>query len=186
MLLRIRDAGDNQAWSQFAEIYAPLIFGFARRRGLQTHDAADLTQEVLAVVARAVRDLEYDPKRGAFRGWLFTVFHRKFLNFIAAQRRHPQGSGDTGMLNLLHEQPAPAETEEWDRSHEQRLFAWASDKVRQRVEERTWQAFCQTAVAGKPNRAVAEELGMTVAGVRLAKSRVMAQIRKLIQALEAP
>ena len=186
LLLRIRNAGDNQAWSQFAEVYAPLIFGFARRRGLQAHDAADLTQEVLAVVARSIRNLEYDPQRGSFRGWLYTVFHRKFLNFVAAQRRQPLGSGDTGILNLLHEQPAPKETEDWERSHEERRFAWASGQVRQKVEERTWQAFYQTAVEGKATKSVADELAMTVACVRLAKSRVMAQIRKLIQALEVP
>jgi len=184
LLLRIRNAGDNQVWSQFAEIYAPLIFGFGRKRGLQTHDAADLTQEVLAVVSRSVREFEYDPGRGSFRGWLFTVFHRKFLNFVAAQRRQPQGSGDTDMLNRLHEQPAPEETKEWERSHEQRLFAWASAQVRQKVEERTWQAFCQTAVEGKATKAVADELAMTVACVRLSKSRVMAKIRKLIETLE--
>ena len=47
LLARIRDLGDRLGWSEFVDIYAPLIYGFARKSGLQDADAADLTQEVL-------------------------------------------------------------------------------------------------------------------------------------------
>ena len=55
------------------DLYAPLIHGYARRHGFQDADAADLTQELLRGVAAAAGRLEYDPRRGSFRGWLFTV-----------------------------------------------------------------------------------------------------------------
>ena len=73
LLVRIRDMRDTQAWSQFVEIYTPLIYGFARKHGLQDADASDLTQDVLRVVAKTIRGLDYDQQRGSFRGWLFTV-----------------------------------------------------------------------------------------------------------------
>ncbi|MFL5327598.1 MAG: RNA polymerase sigma factor [Gemmataceae bacterium] len=143
MLLRIRDPQDSHSWSEFAQIYAPLIHGYARRRGLQDHDAADLTQEALIVVARAIHNLDYNPERGSFRGWLFTVVHRKLLNMLASQRRHPQGSGDTGMHERLQQQPSPDDQAEdvWNRDYEEQLFAWASEQARPQVEERTWQGF---------------------------------------------
>jgi DNA-directed RNA polymerase specialized sigma24 family protein len=50
LLVRIRDARDREAWGEFVEIYAPLVYKTARRRGLQDSDAADLTQEVLRSV----------------------------------------------------------------------------------------------------------------------------------------
>ena len=53
LLVRIRDNGDREAWRQFVDLYAPLVYKFARRRGLQDADAADLTQEVLQAVAGA-------------------------------------------------------------------------------------------------------------------------------------
>lgn len=182
LLLRIRDAGDGDAWAQFAGLYAPLVYGFARRRGLQDHDAADLTQEVLSTVSRTVRGLDYDASRGSFRGWLFTMVQRKLLNFVAARARHPQGTGDTGMLEHLHRQPAPEENVQdlWDQAYEQQLFAWASAQVRPHVEARTWQAFWRTAVDGEKAKTVGERLGLTEAAVRLAKSRVMARIKKVI------
>jgi len=54
LLLRLRDARDDQAWSQFVDIYAPLVYGYARKHGLQDADAADVTQEVLRSVARSI------------------------------------------------------------------------------------------------------------------------------------
>ena len=42
LLMRIRDHRDERAWSQFVEIYAPLIDGYGRKHGLQAADAADL------------------------------------------------------------------------------------------------------------------------------------------------
>ncbi|MHC4402267.1 MAG: RNA polymerase sigma factor [Planctomycetota bacterium] len=54
LLLRVRDAADGQAWSQFVRIYSPLVYRYARRRGLQDADAADVTQDVLQTVAGAI------------------------------------------------------------------------------------------------------------------------------------
>jgi RNA polymerase sigma-70 factor (ECF subfamily) len=186
LLLRIRDAQDHEAWSQFVAVYAPLVFGYVRKHGhgLQDEDAADLTQEVLSVVARSAREFEYDPGRGSFRGWLFTVTRNKLLNFLARQAAQPRGSGDTGDVERLKPQPAREEQDVWDRDYRQRLFDAATEQVRKKVEERAWQAFWLTAIESKPAKPVAAELGMTVAAVRLAKSRIMAQIRKCIQELE--
>ena len=41
LLLRLRDAQDNAAWSQFVSIYTPLIFAFCRGRGLSETDGSD-------------------------------------------------------------------------------------------------------------------------------------------------
>src|SRR6516225_4147415 len=77
LLVRIRNAEDSQAWSQFVALYAPLVYGYARKRGMQDADAADLMQDVLRAVAGAAGRLEYDPLRGSFRGWLFTIVRNK-------------------------------------------------------------------------------------------------------------
>jgi len=183
LLLRIRDAEDKKAWGEFVDLYAPLIHGFARKHGLQEADAANLTQEVLLIVYQAAR--KYDPDRGSFRGWLFTVVRNKMLNLLDSQRRHGQGTGDTGTQAVLEQQPAPEEPEQlWNQEHERRLFQWASETVRKKVKEKTWQAFWQTTVEGKKAEEVARTLGMTIAAVRLAKSHVMARLKDEIRRLE--
>src|SRR5437867_2121686 len=128
LLVRLRDARDGQAWTQFVDLYAPLIYDFARKRRLQDADAADLTQDVLRAVAGAVGDFAYDPQRGSFRGWLFTVARNKLRNFLAARRRHVCGTGDAAVNELLAQQPDPHEEEAmWEREYEQRLLAWAAE-----------------------------------------------------------
>src|SRR5262245_33915766 len=126
LLVRIRDAGDREAWGQFVDLYAPLVYKFARRRGLQDADAADLTQVVLQAVARARKRLEYDPARGSFRSWLFTVARNKLHNFLAGRKPYTEGSGDTSNQELLERQPAPDPDEAafWEREYERRLFDW--------------------------------------------------------------
>src|SRR6516162_1714017 len=109
LLLRLRDRRDAAAWDEFVDRYAPLVYGYLRKQGLQDADAADLSQEVLRAVAGAIGRLEYDPARGAFRNWLFTVVRRKLLNWRAAQQLRPHGSGDPGTHRLLEQCPAPEE-----------------------------------------------------------------------------
>jgi RNA polymerase sigma-70 factor (ECF subfamily) len=183
LLVRLRDARDDGAWSQFVEIYAPLVYGFARKHGLQDADAADLTQDVLQAVSGGIRRLDYDPRRGTFRGWLFTVVRNKLRNFLAAQGRPGRGTGDTDAQHLLQELPDRAhdETAWWDQEYERRVFAWAAEQARGAFRESTWQAFWQTAVEGKTGPAVARTLGLSVAAVYLAKGRVMTRLREIIQ-----
>ena len=87
LLVRLRDGGDAEAWQEFVHLYAPIIYGFARKRGLQDADAADLMQEILRSVSSAVHRLEYDSARGTFRGWLFTVTRNKVFNFLESRGR---------------------------------------------------------------------------------------------------
>jgi RNA polymerase sigma factor (sigma-70 family) len=184
LLVRLRDVGDSSAWSKFVDIYAPLIYDFARRRGLQDADAADLTQEVLAAVAQGIRRFDYDPQRGSFRGWLFTVVVNKVRTLGVRLSRQEHGSGATTAQLLLQEIPAATDNEEWDRELQQRLFAWAARQVEADVEEKTWQAFWQTSVLGIRPQEAAKKLGLSVATVYMAKSRVLARLKELIHQIQ--
>ncbi len=186
LLVRIRDPRDGPAWDQFVDIYAPLIYGTARHHGLQDADAADLTQDVLRRVAGAVGRLDYDPRRGSFRGWLFTVVRNDLRTFLDRRRRQERGSGDTDAQKLLEQQPSQEESPAavWEREHERRLFHWAAAQVRRDVEETTWQAFWRTSVENESAKEAARGLGMTVAAVYMAKSRVLARLKDLIRQVQ--
>mgnify|MGYP001449194445 CR=1 FL=1 len=181
LLVRLRDAKDADAWQQFVELYGPIVYRFARRHRLQDADAADLTQEVLRGVSTSVGRFDYDPRRGSFRGWLFTLAHRKLYDLLARRRRQAQGSGDSATHVLLDEQPAPDSEVVWEQEHDRQVFAWAAEQVRGQFTETTWQAFWQTAVEGRDAAGVAEELSLSVGAVYIAKSRVQARLREQIQ-----
>ena len=185
LLVRIRDARDAEAWEQFVEIYAPLVYHFVRKRGLQDADAADLTQDVLHRVGEAIHRLEYDPKRGTFRGWLFTVTRNRLYDFLADRSRQPAATGDTGVRERAERIPAASddETASWDREYERSLFEWAARQVRPNFTESTWKAFWRTAVEGKRPGDVASDLGLRVGAVYIAKSRVTARLREALEHL---
>ena len=142
---------------------------------------------MMRAVATASHRLQYDPERGSFRGWLFTVARNRLRNFFAAKQRHPQGTGDTRNQNLLEHQPV-SELEEgplWDREHDMRLFQWAAEQVRDGFQEASWKAFWSTAVEGDRPTDVAKSLGISVGAVYIAKSRILARIKEQIQQLQA-
>jgi len=186
LLMRIRDARDAEAWAEFVDLYAPLIYGFARRRGLQDADAADLTQEVLRAVARSAQRQDYDQARGSFHSWLFTIAINKLRNFLVSGRRHPRATGDSDEQARLEAQPDRASDESawWDREYEQRLFEWATERVRGSFQPSTWTAFWETAVENKLAKVVAARLGISIGAVYIAKSRVLARLKECIQQLE--
>jgi RNA polymerase sigma-70 factor (ECF subfamily) len=185
LLVRLRDDRDHEAWARFVQVYGPLIYGYARRQGLQDADAADLMQDSLRVVAGAVKGLAYDPHKGSFRAWLFTVVRNQLYRFRSRQDRAGRGTGDSAAHERLQELPAREDSRDcwWDEEYDRRRFAWAGEQVRGQVQPATWQAFWQTAVEGKSGQEVAAALGMSVAAVYLAKSRVMARLKEQVREL---
>jgi RNA polymerase sigma-70 factor (ECF subfamily) len=187
LLVRLRDPRDERAWGEFIDLYTPLVYGYARKQGLQDADAADLSQEVLGSLASAIGRLEYDPERGSFRNYLFTVVRRKLADFWLAQGNRPRGSGDPDARQALEQCPAPEGLEaEWEAEWRQQVFAWACAQVRQEVTDSTWQAFWRTAVAGQPCKEVAGALGQSVPSVYIARSRVLARLKELVQSAQEP
>jgi RNA polymerase sigma factor (sigma-70 family) len=186
LLIRLGDKQDSAAWAQFVEVYAPLVYGFARKHGMQDADAADLTQEVLRAVSGAISRLEYDPNRGTFRSWLFTVVRNKFRNYLSNKTRKQVTSGGSSIQDLLEAQPNRSDPleEQWSHEYDQRVFSWAVERVKDSFTSKTWQAFWQVAVDGKNAKDVARDVGISVGAVYIAKSRVLARLKEQIQLLQ--
>ena len=54
------------------------------------------------------------------------------------------------------------------------------DVIRAEFEDRTWQAFWRVSVGGESATNVADDLGVSVAAVYKAKSRVLARLRQVL------
>jgi RNA polymerase sigma-70 factor (ECF subfamily) len=184
LLVRLHDHADSRAWAEFVEIYGPFIRRVARRMGMQAADAEDLEQEVFRAVAAAGEHAGYDRSRGSFRGWLFRVARNLAVNALVARGRHPRGTGDTDMVRLLDEQPAPELADVVETEYRTRMLEWAAERVRGEFSDAAWGAFWATAVEGRPAPEVAAGLGLSVGSVYNAKSRVMARLRREVERAE--
>jgi RNA polymerase sigma factor (sigma-70 family) len=180
LLLRIRDLGDSRSWHEFAEVYGPVIRGYCLRRGLQEADAADVTQEVLAQVARAIGSFEYRPGRGTFRAWLGTMTRNKITRFFEMNGRHVQSAGGSRSA-----EPAATVSEdpEWSSEFHSRILEAALARIRGDFESRTWSAFVQVWSRDQPAPLVAKTFEMTIDAVYAAKSRILRRLRDEVLAL---
>jgi RNA polymerase sigma-70 factor (ECF subfamily) len=182
LLLRIRRPADSDAWRQFVEVYAPLVYGFLRKQGLQDADAADVAQDVLRTVAQRIGELEYDRSRGSFRGWLFSIVNSRLMDF----RRHNQRERAlvAHVSDAAQQDPEDtASSGEWDLDYQRQVFHAAAERVRGDFGESAWRAFWQAAVEGRPAKEIAAALGMSPAAIYLAKARVMNRIREELETL---
>jgi RNA polymerase sigma factor (sigma-70 family) len=186
LLVRLKDPRDGQAWTEFVAIYTPLIDRLARAKGLQPADAADLAQEIFRAVSGAIERYDPNPARGSFRGWLFRIARNLMINLLAARRVRPQATGDSDVQEMLEKVPAPdgAETAFFEAEYRRRLFLWAADQVRGEFRKSTWQAFWLTAVEGQGPKTAAQASGISVGAVYIAKSRVMARLKAVIEQVE--
>jgi RNA polymerase sigma-70 factor (ECF subfamily) len=185
LVLRLRNLEDEAAWTEFVQIYEPLVYRLARNKGLQDADARDLCQDVFRAVAGAIERWDPDPARGRFRAWLFRIARNLLVNFLARERRRPRGSGSTSVQELLAAQPAAdaVAAAEFAAEFQLRAFHWAAEQVKREFSDSTWQAFWRTGVENQPIAAVARELGLSEGAVYIASSRVLARLRDRVQQL---
>jgi RNA polymerase sigma-70 factor (ECF subfamily) len=182
----LRDPAAPPAWEAFVERYAPRIYGWCRRWGLQESDAEDVTQTVLLKLVRRLRTFRYDPGKGSFRAWLMTVTRSAWTDFLAERRRPgAAGTGDSSVLELLQTVDAGDDlARSLEDEYERELFEEAKARVQLRVEARDWKVFSALALEGRSGKEVAAELGMTVTATRQVKYRVQQKLTQEVGRLE--
>ena len=184
LLARLRQAPDDQAaWAEFVDRYGPKVYGWCRHRGLQEADAQDVTQDVLVRLAGKMRGFAYDPTR-SFRAWLKTLTRHALSDFCDARGR-VAAAGGSQVAELLQTVEAREDlVRQLDAEFDREVLGEAAARVRARVTPKTWRAFELTAHDGRSGAEAAEALGMTVASVFVARSRVQRLLREEVQRLE--
>ena len=186
LLARLRQVPPDQAaWAQFTERYGRKIYAWCRRWNLQGADAEDLTQDVLLKLAEKMQTFDYDPAK-SFRGWLKTVARHAWSDSWSS-RKAAVAAGGSQALEMLQTVEARDDLvrrleEEFDRE----LLDEAMARVRTRVLPRTWEAFERTALQGQSGAEAGQALGMKVATVFVARSKVQKMIQEEMQKLEDP
>lgn len=186
LILRLENASDMVAWEEFAELYGPVVFRVARRRGLQSADADNLVQEVLFAVAQSISKWIQRTDRGSFHAWLLRIAHNEALDLLSSRATRALGlDGDAGQRELDDLAVRNDISALVEREYQHELFRLAAERVQQMVSDRTWRAFWLTEVDGKTVQQAAVTLGTSMGHIYVSRSRVMARIREFVQKYEA-
>ena len=185
LLGRLRQgATDQAAWDAFVERYGRHIYRWCRQWKLQDADAEDVTQDVLVKLARKLRAFTYDPSR-SFRGWLKTLAHHAWRDFVRGPRRARAMAGDDQAWALMQTLEAREDLiQKLQEAFDHELLEAAKARVRLRVAPHTWEAFRLVALEGLPVAEVAARVHLQVAMVYVAKSKVQKMLQEEIGKLE--
>jgi RNA polymerase sigma-70 factor (ECF subfamily) len=195
LLLQLRDDRADDAWRTFVATYAPLVYRYCQKKGLQDADAQDVTQAVLLRVRRFV----YRPERGRFRHWLMTVTAREIAHHFARMGRlgrelgHANTNDDGDGCDAI----VAGEDLDWERLYKARLLETAMERVRPEFTDEEWRAFVAVALAmvtaddgermvwidRSPSAQLARDLGRPVAWLYKVKFRVSQRLKSEVRYL---
>lgn len=156
--------------------YSPIRW--CRTSGVAEADAPDVVQEVFASVARGIATFQRQKESGSFRCWLATITRNRVRDYFRSQAKRQVASGGTGALQWLQEQPDAFDSTISGDSNQSPLMKRVLESVKVEFEPSSWEAFWLTTMESKPASLVAESLGISVASVYQAKSRVLRRLRQ--------
>jgi RNA polymerase sigma-70 factor (ECF subfamily) len=178
LLERLR-TNDESAWQQLVQLYGSLVRYWCRRAGLRDEDVADVTQEIFAAAAAGFGGFHRDRPGDTFRGWLRGITRIQIQSHFRRNHGRPHAEGGSDAWQNLQEVADPqAQPDADEQTAASQVYLRALEQVRGYFEPQTWEAFWRSAVDGRTPAELTQELGMTSAAIRQAKSRVLRRLKQ--------
>lgn len=175
LLQVVCNSDEHAAWRNFVDIYGPLVFAYCRKQGLQDADAADVCQNVMMRLNRAIRSFEYSVDRGTFRSWLRTICRNEVL-------RHYRGRYSRGQSDQSANSPSAwdevYDEHQWTEDFHGHIFKIALARIRPEFSEDIWRAFQMLWVEDRKVDDVVAEFGQNRNWLYKAKHRVISRLER--------
>jgi RNA polymerase sigma-70 factor (ECF subfamily) len=172
---------EPEAWQRLIRLYGPLVFQWCRRWELSPEDAADVSQEVFQSLASHIATFEHGGPNHSFRAWLWTITRNKINDHFRKEKNEPRAAGGTDAQLRLLAVPEQLPDDDASAAATTDLVHRALELIHGEFEERTWQMFWRSAVAGQLPRDIAKEMGVSPDAVRMAKSRILRRLREELE-----
>jgi RNA polymerase sigma-70 factor (ECF subfamily) len=181
LLNRLGNWGDREAWVDFVTRYDPVIRSISRRYRLDADTTEELCQRVWIDLTRRIRSFRYDPGM-TFRGWLRRLCQSRAIDLLRKKKADAGHMlGFDAAAPLCQDAAEGCDDEEGAASERPLLLRLAQEvqeRVRRRVEERTWEVFWKIAVLGQSVGEVSEAAGMSYFAAFAAQKRVGRMLRE--------
>ena len=170
--------GDNQAWTAFFNIYAPIVYRYSRQAGLPESDAEEVVAKVMGNFIQALRGgFAVDHAVGRFRHYLRSTANHE----IAAQRRRRLKKH--ARLEEVPEPPSndPLPEQCWSDLERQERLRLCLERLRSlpEVGPRDLLAFQRYGLQNEPAEVVAQELNISKSRLYAIKHEIIQHLRRL-------
>jgi RNA polymerase sigma factor (sigma-70 family) len=108
LVARARD-GDQYAWNEIVDRYAPLVWSICQRYGLSRNDTDDIGQTVWLLLVEQLGNIR---QPAALPGWLATTTHRECMRAVRGKARSYSHSPFLDETQIPLQRQAPALEEE--------------------------------------------------------------------------
>lgn len=173
LLQRVKDPRDSASWREFYRIYQPLLYRYARARGLNQETADELVQQCMTVLSQKMAEFEYSKEKGGFKYWLRRLANNKINDYFKKRKLPQADSGDFRRAQDREQSP----DELWDHQWRQRHLKYCLELIRDEVAPHTYQAFEYHVLAEWPVERVCQTLKLSADQVYTAKSRITKRLR---------
>lgn len=184
LLIRAQ-AGDEGAWEDLCQLYRPLIVGWLRRQAVPAGEVDDLVQEILLAVVRGLPSFSHSGHRGAFRSWLRTIAFNQSCDYWKSPARRAVATGGDAAADALAmlEDPESPLNRYWVEEHDGYVLRCLLELAELEFEPTHLRAFRRVALEGVSGAEAASELGLSLAAIYTARSRVLRRLREMAEGL---
>jgi len=185
LINRLKNWQDQASWQDFFDTYWKLIYGLARKFGLNEEDAQDVVQDTLVSVANQMPNFKYNPERGSFKSWLRTVIRSRILDHLRKRGKattvpihvDSEGGDDSFTLKELPDKNSPNMDELYEQEFQKNVVDAAIARVKRKLDPQKYQIFdCYVNKGWDPEK-VAAAFKISVNQVYLAKNRITEMIK---------
>jgi len=181
LLQRLREMPSDGDWKRFDDLYRPFLGRVLLKTGIQAADVEDLVNDVLTIWLAKLKS--FDRKGpGSLRAWLRKVAINRFKD-LACKKKPWRVQAD---LEAVFEQLADPHSELsrfWDEQHDRHVLQDALGRIEHEFSPHVWKAFLRFAIEGSPAKEVAQEIGISISAVFVAKHRIMKRLKEEIEGM---
>jgi RNA polymerase sigma factor (sigma-70 family) len=191
LINRLKNWQDQASWQDFFDTYWKLIYGLARKFGLNDEDAQDVVQETMVSVAHHMPNFKYDPQLGSFKSWLRTVIRSRILDHLRKRRvgtvpidAEVDNGEESFALKELPDKNQPSMDQFYEQEWQKNVLDAAVARVKRKMDPQKYQVFDCYVNREWPPEKVAAAFKISVDQVYLAKHRITEMIKSEAKRLE--
>lgn len=172
------DSDSRRSWEEFYTICDPLIRRIVQTWRIPRSDVDDCVQEVWMEVAGPSGLSGYDPRRGSFEAWLFTLIRRKVGRHVRGASRQPV----VGLFDsAARRDPATDPVDAFQRREDRELVRHALEVLRTRVSEKSYRVVRLRWIEGRETPEIADDVNLTPDQVRYRLQRMKRKLQSLLE-----